>query len=150
MACLRLNQGDDRHISLGLIPMKTYLLKSLLGAALLAGLAAGATAQTTTTTSPTTTTPIPLPKPPTVGRLGPELRQIIAEHRDALNALLRERWALLAQLKNATPDQIAALRAQLRELMRQTQQEQRELAKAIRDAIKARRDQLHKSPPSGG
>lgn len=141
MACLRLREANDRYTSCILIRMKTNLLKSLLGAALLAGLAIGANAQTT----PPTTLP---PTAPAIGKLGPELRAIIAVHRDVLKTLLEQRKATLAALKNATPDQIATLRATLREIMKETQQEQRDLAREIRIAIKARRDLQHK--PAGG
>lgn len=76
--------------------------------------------------------------------LGPELLAIIATHRDAAKALLDQRNAALQALKNATPAQRDAILADLRNIMRQHTADQKELAKAIRDAIKARRDQVKK------
>jgi acyl-CoA reductase-like NAD-dependent aldehyde dehydrogenase len=116
--------------------MKTKYFRSILGALVIAAGALSATAQTT-----------PPPLPPDISKLGPELKALIAAHRDTAKALLEARRAALEALKNATPAEIDALKAALRDIMQQRQQEQRELAKAIRDAIKARRDQLHK--PAG-
>ena len=111
----------------------------MLGALVIASCAISANAQTTT--PPPTT-------PPDISRLGPELKALIAAHRDVERALLDARRAALEALKNATPAEIDALKAALRDIMLQHQQEQRDLAKAIRDAIKARRDQLHKPTTS--
>jgi len=75
-----------------------------------------------------------------LAKLGPELKAIIATHRDTTKALLEARKAALELLKKATPAEIEALKTSLRDIMRDHQQDQRELAKAIRDAVKARRD----------
>ena len=83
--------------------------------------------------------------PPDLARaLGPELQAIIASHRDVAKALLDQRKDALLALKNATPAQRDAILADLRKIMLQHKSDQKELAKAIRDAIKARRDQAKK------
>jgi hypothetical protein len=110
--------------------MNSKYLKSCLGALLILIGAISAQAQAT-----------PPPTLPSLDKLGPELKALISAHRDAAKALLEQRKTVLESLKNATPDQIDAIKAQLRTIMQEHQQEQRELAKAIRDAIKARRDQ---------
>ena len=114
--------------------MKNKILTVLAGA-LAIGLGNLASAQTATTPA----------LPPDLARaLGPELQAIIATHRDAAKALLDQRNAALQALKNATPAQRDAIIAELRSLMQQHTADQKELAKAIRDAIKARRDQAKK------
>ncbi len=79
-----------------------------------------------------------------MNRLGADLKDIIEQHRDTMKAFQETHKAALEALKNATPAEREALKAALRLLMQQQQQNQRELAKEIRDAIKARRDQQHK------
>lgn len=108
------------------------LLRSSFVAAALAAVALSASAQTTT--------PTPGPRP----ALGSEIRAIIDANRDAIKALAVERKGLLDKLKAATTDaERAAIRTQLQALMQATKDEQRALAKSIRDAIKARRDRAN-------
>lgn len=82
------------------------------------------------------------PTPPVdLQRLGPELKAIVDNNREALKALADARKALIERLQNATPTERELIRTQLQAIMKETQQTQRDLARAIRDAIKARRDQ---------
>lgn len=118
--------------------MKTNYLRAIISALVIAGSAISASAQT----------PPPSPPAPDISKLGPELKALIGTYRDSAKGLLAERKALLEQLKTATPAEIETLKTQIRAIMREHQQDQRELAKAIRDAIKARRDLQRK--PSGG
>lgn len=73
----------------------------------------------------------------------------MADHRGTMQALLAQRKTALDALKNAAPADREALKAALAAVMRDQQKNQRELAKAIRDAIKARRD-ARPTPPPGG
>lgn len=80
---------------------------------------------------------------------GTELRQMLAAHRESMTQLMEQRRALLEAIYAAAPEEREALRLQLRELMLAQQQEHRELAKAIREAVRARRDQRPTPPPGG-
>ena len=84
--------------------------------------------------------PPPLPTVVNLDMLAPELQVLIATHRNAAKALLEQRNASLQALRTATPAQRDAIIANLRDIMKTHTMEQKELAKAIRDAIKARRD----------
>lgn len=124
--------------------MNSKMVKTLIGAVALAlGVATGSAQQT----GSTNTQPIAPTAP--AGALGAQLRQIMTDHRATMQALLDQRKAALEAIKNAAPADREALKAALREVMRAQQQNQRELAKAIRDAIKARRD-ARPTPPPGG
>jgi hypothetical protein len=112
--------------------MKNKFLPVLAGALAISLGALSASAQSAA--------PTPVLPPELVRALGPELQAIIATHRDAAKALLDQRNAALAALKAATPAQRDAIIADLRKIMQQHTADQKELAKAIRDAIKARRD----------
>jgi len=116
--------------------MKSKLLPALLATLALSLGAIPASAQSA---APTPMIPNDLARV-----LGPELQSIIASHRDAAKALLEQRNVTLQALKNATPAQRDAIIADLRTIMKAHTADQKELAKAIRDAIKARRDQAKK------
>ena len=77
------------------------------------------------------------------------MRGIVTAHRNTMQALLTQRTIALEALRNAAPEEREALMLTLRTNMREMQQTQRELAKAIRDEIKARRDQQRKAGGGG-
>ncbi|MBA3849891.1 MAG: hypothetical protein C0502_07830 [Opitutus sp.] len=76
-------------------------------------------------------------------KLSPEIRALMEQYRNSMQTMNAEHRQLMERYRNATPAERDALRAQLRELMSTYRQNQHELAKSIRDAIKARRDQFH-------
>ncbi len=115
--------------------MKSKFFPALLTSLAIALGAVSASAQST----PAPTVPADLARV-----LGPELQSLIAAHRDAAKALLEQRNASLQALRNATPAQRDAIITNLREIMKAHTADQKELAKAIRDAIKARRDQARR------
>lgn len=119
--------------------MNSKILKTLIGAVIL-----GLGVATTSAQTPPASVP-PATMPAIQGPLGDQLRALMATHRAANTALFEQRKTALAAMVNAAPADREALKAALRAIMREHQQNQRELAKSIRDAIKARRDQ-----PSGG
>jgi len=115
--------------------MKSKLVKTILAALVLGFAAISVEAQTNTV--------IP-PKQQCV--LGMEIKAIIESHRAEMKALLVQRQAALVALKEATTDaDRLVIREQLRSIMREHQMAQRELAKSIRDAVKARRDSHRKT-----
>jgi uncharacterized membrane protein len=73
--------------------------------------------------------------------LGSDIKAIIDNKRGAMKALVDARKALILQMQNATPAERDAIRAQLQETMKATAQSQRDLARAIRAEIQARRNQ---------
>jgi len=117
--------------------MKTIFIKSVLSALVIAGSALSVSAQVMST-------PVP-----NVSNLGPAIQAIVAAHRDTTKAFLESRKATLALLKNASPKEAEAIKATLHDIMVAHKQDQRELAKSIKVAIKAQRD-LQRNKPSGG
>lgn len=117
--------------------MKTIFIKSVLSALVIAGSALSVSAQVMSTPGPN------------VSNLGPAIQAIVAAHRDTTKAFLESRKATLALLKNASPKEAEAIKATLHDIMVAHKQDQRELAKSIKVAIKAQRD-LQRNKPSGG
>jgi len=120
--------------------MKTIFIKSVLSALVIAGSALSVSAQVVST---------PVKPVPNVSNLGPAIQAIVAAHRDTTKAFLESRKATLALLKNASPKEAEAIKATLHDIMVAHKQDQRELAKSIKVAIKAQRD-LQRNKPSGG
>jgi hypothetical protein len=109
--------------------------KSLLIAVALAATSLTSLAQTVT----------PRPTPPADG-LSADIRALALEHRTEMKALMEQRKVLIEKLRTAAPEAREALRTELRQLMIAQQQQQRELAKSIRDAIRAKRDERRQTP----
>jgi hypothetical protein len=104
-----------------------------------------ALAATSLTSLAQTVTPRPS-TPPAGSGLSADIRALALEHRTEMKALMEQRKALIEKLRAATPETREAFRAALRQLMISQQQQQRELAKSIRDAIRAKRDERRQTP----
>lgn len=125
--------------------MNSKILPSIVAVVALALATVTASAQSSSSANTSTTPLPPQSAPPTLSPtnqipLGQQLRDIIAAHRDANKAFMEQRQAALQVLRDAAPEDREALKDNLRALMRAQQQNQRDLAKSIRDAIQAARD----------
>lgn len=69
----------------------------------------------------------------------PDLRALIEANRTTVNTLLAQRKDLIERLKNASEQDREAVRKELQQLAKDTHDSQRDLAKAIRTAMRERR-----------
>jgi hypothetical protein len=120
--------------------MKTTLSRLLALSAGLLAFAVSGLAQTTppTTTPPTTPPGRPTTPPGIINRT--EVQARIAGFQEARDKALAERKALIEQLQGKTETERAAILSQLRE----QHAAQRELARQIRDQLRAVREERRK------
>jgi len=122
-------------------PMKALIPKTLTLAAVLLVGSTGLFAQAAGTPPARPTVPVgPGPLTPRPGGMPTEVQTMIRQFDAQREALLAQRRAELAALQAANAEQRAALLAKMHEAQAARQDQQRELARKIREELKALRE----------
>jgi hypothetical protein len=79
---------------------------------------------------------LPLPAAPVTAQ---DIKALIEANRATLTTLISQRKELIEKLKNASAQDKEAARNELKQLIKDNHDSQREIAKTVREAMKARR-----------